>query len=62
MQILNRTEDKLLVIARPCSIDSPGAALKYAGRLARIRVELKDDLCLGNAWTSSLLGGVDNDG
>ena len=35
-----------LVIAGPCSIHDPEAALEYAGRLNALRQELADRLCV----------------
>ena len=32
--VLDGTDDRLLVIAGPCSVHDPAAALDYAGRLA----------------------------
>ena len=40
--ILNRTDDRLLVVVGPCSIHDPGAALDYAERLAALRDQLGD--------------------
>jgi 3-deoxy-7-phosphoheptulonate synthase len=44
--ILNRTDDRLLVIAGPCSVHDPAAALEYAERLAELATELRDRLCI----------------
>ena len=44
--ILNREDDRLLVIAGPCSIHDPAAALDYAGRLQKTAAELSEDLCV----------------
>ena len=41
---LDGTDDWLLVVAGPCSVHDPAAALDYAGRLAGLRDELADDL------------------
>jgi 3-deoxy-7-phosphoheptulonate synthase len=42
--ILGGTDDRLLVIAGPCSIHDVDAAMEYAGRLKRMRDALADDL------------------
>lgn len=42
--ILERTDDRLLVIVGPCSIHDPVAALDYAKRLAVLRAAHKDRL------------------
>lgn len=43
-QIMDGTDDRLLVIVGPCSIHDPQAALDYARKLASLRQELGDDL------------------
>jgi 3-deoxy-7-phosphoheptulonate synthase len=43
-QILNKDDDRLLVVVGPCSIHDPKAALDYATKLVRIRNELAGDL------------------
>ncbi|MEZ5502921.1 MAG: 3-deoxy-7-phosphoheptulonate synthase [Halioglobus sp.] len=43
-RILNGEDDRLLVIAGPCSIHDPAAALDYAALLQRAAQELEDDL------------------
>lgn len=43
-RILNKEDDRMLVIVGPCSIHDPEAALDYAKRLLNLRNELKDDL------------------
>ena len=43
-QILRRRSDRLLVVIGPCSIHDDRAAVEYAGRLARVRERLGDDL------------------
>ena len=43
-RILNDEDDRLLVIAGPCSIHDPEAALEYAALLRRAAEELTDDL------------------
>ena len=45
-QILGGEDDRLLVIAGPCSIHDPKAALEYAGRLKEARERLADDLLI----------------
>lgn len=42
--ILNQTDDRLLVVVGPCSIHDPEAALDYAARLKALREELSDRL------------------
>jgi len=42
--ILDGSDDRLTVIAGPCSIHDPGAALEYAGFLARMRERHGEDL------------------
>ncbi|EOS93934.1 3-deoxy-7-phosphoheptulonate synthase AroG [Erwinia tracheiphila] len=42
--ILQKEDDRLLVVIGPCSIHDPAAAKDYAGRLLRLREELKDSL------------------
>ena len=42
--ILHDSDDRLLVVVGPCSIHDPKAALEYAERLTKMRVELSDDL------------------
>ena len=42
--VLDGADDRLLVIAGPCSVHDPLAALDYAGRLAALRDELADSL------------------
>lgn len=42
--ILAGTDDRLLVIAGPCSIHDVDAAMEYAGRLKRMREALADEL------------------
>ncbi|PWC11637.1 3-deoxy-7-phosphoheptulonate synthase AroG [Brenneria corticis] len=43
-KILNRNDDRLLVVIGPCSIHDPEAAKEYAARLLKLRHELSDDL------------------
>ncbi len=42
--IVEGTDDRLVVIAGPCSIHDPAAAVEYAGFLARMRERHGDDL------------------
>lgn len=44
--ILNGTDDRLLVIIGPCSIHDPTAAMEYATQLNKVRNELKQDLLI----------------
>ena len=44
--ILEREDDRLLVIVGPCSVHDVKATLEYAGLLAERASELKDDLCV----------------
>jgi len=44
--ILNREDDRLLVIVGPCSVHDVDAALDYASRLSARAEELGDDLCV----------------
>lgn len=43
-RILDSADDRLLVIAGPCSLQDRETALEYAGRLQKIADELSDDL------------------
>jgi 3-deoxy-7-phosphoheptulonate synthase len=43
-QVLNGTDDRLLVVVGPCSIHDPEAGLEYARRLAALNAELASDL------------------
>ncbi len=45
-QVLDGTDDRLLVIVGPCSVHDPVAALDYARRLAEVRRSLSDDLLI----------------
>jgi 3-deoxy-7-phosphoheptulonate synthase len=45
-QILDRVDDRLLVVVGPCSVHDVEAAREYAGRLAARAAELRDDLCI----------------
>jgi 3-deoxy-7-phosphoheptulonate synthase len=42
--VLERADDRLLVVVGPCSVHDAEAALEYAGRLAALAEELGDDL------------------
>ena len=42
--VLERADDRLLVVVGPCSVHDAEAALEYAGRLAGLAEELSDDL------------------
>jgi 3-deoxy-7-phosphoheptulonate synthase len=44
--ILDREDDRLLVVVGPCSVHDPDAATDYAGRLAERAADLRDDLCV----------------
>src|SRR3954451_731177 len=44
--VLDRDDDRLLVIVGPCSVHDPEAAIEYAQRLSARASELRDDLCL----------------
>ncbi|QSX39397.1 3-deoxy-7-phosphoheptulonate synthase [Shewanella cyperi] len=44
--ILTGEDQRLLVVIGPCSIHDTKAALEYAGRLAKLHHELKEDLCI----------------
>ena len=44
VEILNGRDDRLLVLAGPCSIHDPKAAMEYARRLKGLAEELKDAL------------------
>jgi 3-deoxy-7-phosphoheptulonate synthase len=44
--VLDGSDDRLLVIAGPCSVHDPAAALDYAGRLAGLRDQLQRDLLI----------------
>jgi 3-deoxy-7-phosphoheptulonate synthase len=45
-EILSGVDDRLLVVAGPCSIHDCEAALDYAGRLARVAGALAGELCV----------------
>jgi 3-deoxy-7-phosphoheptulonate synthase len=44
--ILDRDDDRLLVVVGPCSVHDPDAASEYAQRLAERASDLRDDLCV----------------
>jgi 3-deoxy-7-phosphoheptulonate synthase len=44
--ILDRADDRLLVVVGPCSVHDPEAAMDYARRLSARAAELGDDLCV----------------
>jgi len=44
--ILHGQDDRLLVVAGPCSVHDPAAALEYATRLKPLHDELKGELCI----------------
>jgi 3-deoxy-7-phosphoheptulonate synthase len=44
--ILDRDDDRLLVVVGPCSVHDPDAATEYAERLAGQAADLRDDLCV----------------
>ena len=45
-KIMNRLDDRLLVVTGPCSIHDPKAAMEYAERLALLREQYRDDLLI----------------
>jgi 3-deoxy-7-phosphoheptulonate synthase len=44
--VLEGSGDRLLVIAGPCSVHDPVAALEYAGRLLKVRERSRGDLLI----------------
>jgi 3-deoxy-7-phosphoheptulonate synthase len=44
--VLDGSDDRLLVIAGPCSVHDPAAALDYAGRLLALREQGQEDLLI----------------
>src|SRR5215207_25934 len=44
--VLDRADDRLLVVVGPCSVHDTEAAREYAQRLAARAAELSDDLCI----------------
>ncbi|HWH43138.1 MAG TPA: 3-deoxy-7-phosphoheptulonate synthase [Thermoleophilaceae bacterium] len=45
-RILDRDDDRLLVVVGPCSVHDVDAGLEYANRLAAVAHDLEDDLCV----------------
>jgi 3-deoxy-7-phosphoheptulonate synthase len=45
-EVLDRRDDRLLVVVGPCSVHDTGAALDYADRLAEAAGERRDDLLI----------------
>ena len=45
-KVLNETDDRLVVIAGPCSIHDPEAALEYGERLNKLKQELDEELVI----------------
>ncbi|MCC7103639.1 MAG: 3-deoxy-7-phosphoheptulonate synthase [Chloroflexi bacterium] len=46
VRILNREDDRLIVVVGPCSIHDPEAGREYARRLKEVSQELRRDLCI----------------
>ena len=46
IRILNKVDDRLIVVVGPCSIHDPSAALEYAHRLREVKDQLEPDLCI----------------
>jgi 3-deoxy-7-phosphoheptulonate synthase len=44
--VLDGTDDRVLVVVGPCSVHDPAAALEYAGRLAELSRGLSNDLLI----------------
>src|SRR5919201_5628437 len=44
--ILDRDDDRLLVVVGPCSVHDTEAAIDYATRLSARAKDLRDDLCV----------------
>jgi 3-deoxy-7-phosphoheptulonate synthase len=44
--VLDREDDRLLVVVGPCSVHDPDAALDYAGRLSAHAEDLRGELCI----------------
>jgi 3-deoxy-7-phosphoheptulonate synthase len=44
--ILDRLDDRLLVVVGPCSVHDPEAAAQYGRQLAEHAADLRDDLCV----------------
>ena len=47
--VLNGTDNRLMVVAGPCSIHDVSAAREYAGRLKELVEKYRDDLLIGDA-------------
>lgn len=45
-KVMRGDDDRLVAVVGPCSIHDPKSALEYAGRLAKLREELIDDLLI----------------
>jgi 3-deoxy-7-phosphoheptulonate synthase len=45
-RVLDGRDDRLIVVAGPCSIHDPKAGREYAARLAKVAVEFAADLCV----------------
>ena len=45
-KVLNETDDRLVVVAGPCSIHDPKAAVEYGERLNRLKQELENELVI----------------
>ena len=45
-RILDREDDRLVLVVGPCSIHDPEAGLEYAERLAPVLERYRDDLCI----------------
>lgn len=46
VEVLNKTDDRLLVVVGPCSVHDVPAAIDYAARLSELSAELQDMLCI----------------
>ncbi|GKZ20134.1 3-deoxy-7-phosphoheptulonate synthase [Aspergillus brasiliensis] len=46
IEIIEKRDDRLLVVVGPCSIHDPATALEYAGRLKELADKLSSDLCV----------------
>ena len=44
--VMAGSDDRLVVVVGPCSIHDPKSALEYAGRLAKLKQELAEDLVM----------------
>src|SRR5688500_20118329 len=47
VRILDREDDRLLVVVGPCSVHDDGAAMEYPGRLEKLPPELAGERTLG---------------